>query len=302
MPNEADSTASRKLRELALDFSAAILANQNAFLATARWLRALPRCRHEKSTANRISHEIIKEDDEDNYAEIWGPICRRLEDGWSCATYRFPSGSDRFIDFGVEDAKQLALLAALTFDKDFDGAELGLGWTWEAPLDSTAQFEGRSLAWSNLSFLDGSEVLLLEFVEEASKVLRIKLPFLQQRVSGVVGADPDAQLEREERARVRLVEQSSAPQIATSPAQPPVKPRKGAQPAQRLAAASYVWAIDRWPDLAPMEESGRNYARIHEAIRREAKESPYGGQIPSLGTWKRQVRAGLGSEEAEESA
>jgi hypothetical protein len=78
---------------------------------------------------------------------------------------------------------------------------------------------------------------------------------------------------------------------------------RSAQPAEKLAAASYLWAIERWQDLAPTGDSGRNYRDIYKALVGEAKESPYRGPgVPSFETWKRQVRAGLAIDEAEESA
>ncbi len=184
-----------ELRKAALGFSTLILTNRDKFQETADWLKRLPRCRHVGRTEDP-EHQAVKDgraypvenlpacvhqwafDDEENYAGIWGPICCKFFDGWDAAVYRFHlRDSDRFVDFGLADAKRIALLVALTCDRDFDGRELGLGYSWEQPAGSTSTFDGRSWAWSKITSDLGAEERLIEYAQEASRVLQLKLTF-----------------------------------------------------------------------------------------------------------------------------
>lgn len=284
MLHEADRKAGERLRELALEFSSTILANPSTFSEVARWLLTLPRCRHTKSNANPATGEIVDEDDEDDYARLCGPICRKLEDGWTCALYPFPPGSDRFIDFGIEDAKRIAVLAALTFDKDFDGADIGIGWNWEKPRNSSEQFEGRQWAWSLHTSSPGSAATLLRFVDEASRVLRIKLPLALRRTSPQGGApavlELDRRIELELNAREQLIEgrSSGAPKrqdlTMDLPERLPLSPQ--AQAMYRILCALPQSEGRRAKRLA--QEMRHEFPGIDEdRIRRLAQElKPYG--------------------------
>jgi hypothetical protein len=107
---------------------------------------------------------------EDRYSRTWGPVCRRMFNGWDAALYRFSTRfSDRFYDFGIEDARRVMILGALTFNRDFDGACLGLGWGWDPPADASAKFEGRAWAWSKISGGFGHEESLLQYMEKAAE-------------------------------------------------------------------------------------------------------------------------------------
>lgn len=144
------TTPSEQLRQLGMDCAAMIQADAPSWANAAQWLQELPICR---SIVER-RQEVDTNDDEgellavvgldrepvdsatppsqrfnvyDGEAvanRIHGPILRRLTNGWNAATYRFlhqERGDDCYYDFGIDDARRITLLAALTFNRDFDG-------------------------------------------------------------------------------------------------------------------------------------------------------------------------------------
>ena len=173
-------------RRLSIDCASMIAAGPASWSAIVDWLQTLPMCQEVVELHRRV--EVTEDEGEplmvvgvdrrpidpqkpppdlfyvyDNEAEIrqrFGPITRRLLTAWTAASYRFTSRKgygDRYFDFGLNDAKKIALLGALTFNADFTGTVVGLDMPWEHPADSQANFEGRAAASLFISCSNGGE-------------------------------------------------------------------------------------------------------------------------------------------------
>ncbi|MBK7876319.1 MAG: hypothetical protein IPJ77_11270 [Planctomycetes bacterium] len=171
MSGEAEQEAIReKLRRHALRFAAAINANPPAWSAEAAWLKNLLPCQtvlitsdpnHPALTDGRFieenpdapdGHREFLYDDEEDRQRLVGPICRKLQDGWHAALHRFHERfTDRYYDFGIRDAKRIALLTALILNRDFDGEVVGLGWPWDQPEETDTTFNCRGWSWALLT-------------------------------------------------------------------------------------------------------------------------------------------------------
>ena len=126
-------------------------------METARWLATL---------------SLESKSDAGPNGEQLNPIVRRLVAGWNDVASRFiRRPGDRFVDFGVDDALKIALLAALTFDRDFDGAELDLSYPWDSPTGTDATFDGRFWAWAKITTGVRVESWLLKLVRLAAEYL-----------------------------------------------------------------------------------------------------------------------------------
>jgi hypothetical protein len=182
-----------RLRMFGLHFSSIISRNPEKWIGAAAWLQRLPICEavaetHDLAALDSGQEYILLPDlpphlpiysysVEERAARTWGPICRRMFNGWDAALYRFSKRyTDRYFDFGIEDARRIALLAALTFNRDFDGACVGLNWTWDPPNDAVVSFEGRVWAWSKTSSGFGHEESLLRYMEKAAECLHANNP------------------------------------------------------------------------------------------------------------------------------
>ncbi|MCH7791344.1 MAG: hypothetical protein IID31_03575 [Planctomycetes bacterium] len=191
---------SENLRQLGMDCAAMIQADAPSWADAAQWLQMLPICqstverRHEVDTTDDVGELLLVigldgrpvdaatppsqrfnvYDGEAEANRIHGPMLRRLLNGWSAATYRFlhqEQGDDRYFDFGIDDSRRITLLAALTFNRDFDGEANGLGWPWEHPHDCQATFEGRGWTWSLLTSGLFAERNLVDMIGVATKYL-----------------------------------------------------------------------------------------------------------------------------------
>lgn len=177
---------SEQLRKVGLWCASTITCHLDAWRSTARWILKLPLCQAIAKTDDAHNpnlhdgrnwivdprspenHTIYVYDDEVEAGRISGPNSRRLFNVWDAARYRFlHRPDDRFFDFGIDDAKRFALLAALILNRDFDGAALGLAWSWDYPEGCRATFEGRQYARENITSVFGAEALLLELIEMA---------------------------------------------------------------------------------------------------------------------------------------
>lgn len=199
---------SEQLRQFGIDCAAMILADPQLWADAVVWLRDLLPCQ----AITRIPSDsdafpdgpplmIVGIDDRppepttplwqqyhvyDNQAEmerIQGPTVRRLSNGWNAATDRFrrrPCRDTRYFDLGIDDARRITLLTALTFNRDFDGAALGLGWDWDRPPQCEATFEGWS--WARAIITSGlfAEEMMIEVVTEVMDYLRRMAPGAEQ--------------------------------------------------------------------------------------------------------------------------
>ena len=196
MSQQSDGLVERseQLRRLGLQCASIITKDSDSWKETAKWLKNLPLCWTIGSTNdpnNPALHDgrwsIVDPvlsayvfDNESEADRIWGPICRQLFNGWDAAVYRFRKRDcDNFYDFGTDDAKRIMLLGALTLNRDFDGAELGLGWPWKHPESCGSLFEGRDWAWSKITSGVCAEDSLLELIERAIDYLEV-LPSMRQ--------------------------------------------------------------------------------------------------------------------------
>lgn len=195
------TSPSEKLRQFGMDCAAMIQADAPSWADAAQWLQKLPICqstverrqevdtnddegellavvgldREPVDSATPPSHRFNVYDNEVEANRISGPMLRRLLSGWNAATYRFlhqGQGDDRYFDFGINDSRRITLLAALTFNRDFDGEANGLGWPWEHPHDCQATFEGRGWTWSLLTSGLFAERNLVDMIGVATKYLR----------------------------------------------------------------------------------------------------------------------------------
>ncbi len=174
---ESDVDPGEKLRRLGLQFVKLIKADVDQWRDAAAWLLTLPACQAVRVTTDPDRYPELREkqpvlvireiadpktgallpseyvfDDEARFTRICGPTCRRLMNGWTAALHRFKErGRDRYYDFGREDFSRIGLLSALTLCRDFDGSELGLGWSWDPPSDSKVEYDGRRAAWSRVT-------------------------------------------------------------------------------------------------------------------------------------------------------
>src|SRR5690348_17197353 len=121
-----------RLRQLGLRFAAAIWADPAPWRSAAEWLQRLPTCLAVAETENP-NHPALSDgrfieekpdqpegfrvylyDDEAEYSTVFGPVCRRIEDGWRAALHRFKERDrERYYDFSLADARRISLLAAL---------------------------------------------------------------------------------------------------------------------------------------------------------------------------------------------
>lgn len=223
---------SEELRQMGIDCAVMIAADAPSWVGAAKWLEKLPICQaiseshlgvdsiEEKgepclivgldekpvNPASPPVHQFGIYDNETEFDSIHGPILRRLTNGWSAATYRFlhqQRGDDWLYDFGLDDAQRIALLAALTFNRDFDGAMIGLGWEWEHPSDCKASFEGRGWTWSYLTSGLFAEETLVEVIGISIDYLRRVTPINEQPRRTV---DPKAEKEDAEPRRRPVAE------------------------------------------------------------------------------------------------
>lgn len=179
-----------KLRRHALRFAAAINANPAAWSAETAWLKHLPSCQtvrftndpnHPALTDGRFieenpdapdGHREFLYDDEAETVRRSGPICRKLSEGWQAAIYRFRERfTDRYYDFGVRDAKRIALLTALILNRDFDGEVVGLGWPWDQPEEKDTTFNCRGWSWALLTTGLFAEEAILDHAARAEETL-----------------------------------------------------------------------------------------------------------------------------------
>jgi hypothetical protein len=203
--DQGESIPSERLRKSAIDCAAMIEADSGSWADAAAWLQTLPMCWTTVEKTPGVDTTVgdgqpwmvvglsglpVKADEPpsqqlyvyDNEAEtnrIQGPTLRRLLTAWSAATHRFLQhhrGDDRYFDFGLADARRIVLLAALTLNRDFDGAVVGLGFPWEHPADCGASFEGRGWAWASVTSELFAEQTMLGLIEEATDYLRRMTP------------------------------------------------------------------------------------------------------------------------------
>lgn len=192
------SSDSDYLRRLGIDCAALIAGSPESWAEASRWLEELPICRAVSERGRPADNEertclivdldrlAVKAGDEagdvfclyDNEAEakrVQGPVLRRIRNAWQAASYRFLHqlrGDDRYYDFGMADARRITLLAALTFNRDFDGSPVGLSFPWEPPAECEATFEARADAWLYLTSELFAESQLIELTETAIDYLR----------------------------------------------------------------------------------------------------------------------------------
>lgn len=110
----------------------------------------------------------------DESDDEFGPNPRRLLKAFEAALERFnhrPT-ADRHHGFDLRDARRVVLLAALAFNPDFRGAELGLDWPWN-DADSTPDWpRGRSWTGPMLkSWPDDQDELLAQSIARALEKL-----------------------------------------------------------------------------------------------------------------------------------
>lgn len=178
------------LRRHAMRFAALITEHPKAWGSEASWLRDLPRCWTIEQTEDP-NHPALKDgrfvgeledtpwgvrvflyDDEEARSRRLGPICRKLMDGWLAAIYRFKERfNDRYYDFGMRDAKRIALLTALLWNRDFDGVEVGLGWRWTQSEAEDVVLNCREWAWSRITSEYLAEQALLSHIEVAAEYI-----------------------------------------------------------------------------------------------------------------------------------
>lgn len=191
MSGDAEQEVIReRLRRHALRFAAAINANPAAWRAEAAWLKHLPSCQlvrftndpnHPALTDGRFieenpdapdGHREFLYDDEAERQRLVGPICRKLQEGWQAALYRFQERfTDRYYDFGVRDAKRIALFTALLLNRDFDGEVVGLGWPWDENHESPYPSDCRELAWAQITSDVFAEKAILDYATRAEETL-----------------------------------------------------------------------------------------------------------------------------------
>lgn len=166
-----------EIREFALRFSADIQRDPDAFRPFAEELLAIPKAK---------LRDIFR--GKGQKRSPFSERSRRLYAGWERAEAPFQARTIgrhwNFAMFTLQDARRIALLTALTFDAEFDGAALGLGW----PLDGDeARFDGRCWTWVAVeSFQERREIVreaarLLDRAEEESNRLPPLPPLTEQQ-------------------------------------------------------------------------------------------------------------------------
>lgn len=220
MSGEVEQEAVReKLRKHAVRFAVTIRSNPDAWSATATWLRTLPDCLSVATTSDPghpafsdgrfiEEHQDLPEgvheylyDDEAEYSQRVGPIVRKLMEGWLAAIHRFRDRyTDRYYDFGLEDAQRIALLTALVWNKDFDGAELRLGWRWTQMESEDVYFNCREWAWAKITGDYYAEGALLKHIDVAAEYLDLHRELL--------GAPNKSPAPPEAKASRKLVQQT----------------------------------------------------------------------------------------------
>lgn len=192
---------SERLRQLGLDCAASINADPSSWMDVAEWLRTIPINpstidRRQESGSDDASGDLLAVvgldakpiepdsplsqrynvyDNEAKLNKMYGPVLRRLLEGWEAATSRFflrERSDDPHYDFGLEDARRITFLAALTLNKDFDGGANGIGWPWAKPPECESDYEGREIAAEVLTYKPFNKKTLIELIEMATGYLR----------------------------------------------------------------------------------------------------------------------------------
>lgn len=162
MPADAEEPilatgASDTLRRIGMALSRRIRENPGHFAGLAHAVKHQPFCVEVGLTPSDdplgvrdVTGQLHRSRTLEETFERFGPVFLKMQAAWTSATWQFDQRvpDDRYFDLTTDRALLIVLLAALTFDPEFNGVGV-LQWPWSVA--DKQRVEGRDVVWLGVS-------------------------------------------------------------------------------------------------------------------------------------------------------